>query len=230
MLVFGMLVDKLSKMTHFAPTIDEVSAEGIARLILHHVVRLHGVPREFVTDRDKRFDANFMRALCSLMGVQQSMSSAYHPQSDGQTERMNRVLEDMLRHYVKPTQVDWDEHLDMAEFAVNNSYQESIKMAPFKLVYGSCRLTPVTMDVAKRGNKPAADKLVTDLQSLLGEAKQSLSAAQSRQREQANKHRRDVDFNEQQEVLLSSKNIKLKGVGTPILMPRWLGLSRFSRR
>ena len=119
-----VFVDRLSKMVHFAPTITEVTAEGIAKLIMRNVVRLHGVPREIVSDRDTRFTAKFMRKLCELLGIKQSMSTAFHPQSDGQTERANRVLEDMLRHYVSPAQDDWDEHLSMAEFAVNNGYSE----------------------------------------------------------------------------------------------------------
>ena len=218
-----VFVDRMSKMVHFAPTTTEVSAKGVATLLRHHVLRLHGVPADLVTDRDKRFSAKFMRDLCKTLQISQSMSTAYHPQSDGQTERMNRVLEDMLRQYVNPTQDDWDQHLDMAEFAVNNSYSESIRTTPFEMVYGKLPLTPISMDRRLRGNNPAADSLAERLQKNLHQAKTSLQAAQQRMRTHADRRRREVHFSEGQQVMLSARNIKLKGVGTPKLLPRWLG-------
>ena len=127
-----------------------------------------------------------------------------------QTERMNLVLEDMLRHYVKPSQDDWNDHLDMAEFAVNNSYQESIKMSPFKLVYGKRLRTPTTLYKAKCGKNPAADQLVDTLQMLLAK-EQNLSVAQSHQHNQASKRRREVEFSENPEVLLSSRDVNYGG-------------------
>ena len=218
-----VFVDRLSKMVHVAPTTNEVTAEGIATLLRHHVVRLHGLPSELVTDRDPRFTAKFMRELCQTLGVKQSMSTAFHPESDGQTERMNRVLEDVLRHYVSPAQDDWDEHVDMAEFAINNSYQGSIRTTPFEMVYGKLAKTPITMDVRLRGMNPASDNLVERVRKNLQDARQCLENAQQRMCEQADKKRRRVDFKEGDMVLLRSKNIALKGVGTPKLMPRWLG-------
>ena len=143
---------------------------------------------------------------------------------------MNRILEDMLRHYVKPSQEDWDEHLDMAEFAINNSYQASIKMAPAQLVYGKRLPTPVTLAKVQGSSNPASDKFITDLQALLKEAKQNLNDARSRQQNQADKHRRHVEFAELDKVLLSSKNISLRGVGTPKLMPKWLGPFKVLRK
>ena len=88
---------------------------------MDHVVKHHGIPEYTVSDRDPRFTGHFMKALIQILGVKQRLSTAFHPQTDGQTECMNRTLEDMLRHYVAPHQLDWDEHLAMAEFAVNNS-------------------------------------------------------------------------------------------------------------
>jgi transposase InsO family protein len=103
-----VFVDRFSKMAQFVATTDQVSAKDFALLFRHHVLRLHGCPRDLVSDRDPRFTSNIFRELCALMGVQQNMSTAFHPQSDGQTERVNRVLEDMLRHFVGPLQDDWD--------------------------------------------------------------------------------------------------------------------------
>ena len=113
--------------------------------------------------------------------------------------------------------------MDMAEFAVNNSYQASLKMAPAQLVFGKRLPTPVTLAKVQGTSTPASDKFILDLQALLTEAKQNLNDARSRMQQQADKHRRHVEFASNDKVLLSSKNIQLKGVGTPKLMPKWLG-------
>lgn len=213
-----VFVDRMSKMVHFAATTNEVSAEGIASLL-----RLHGLPQELVTDHDPRFCAKFMKELCKTLQVGQSMSTAFHPESDGQTERMNLVLEDMLRQYVSPAQDDWDEHLDMAEFAVNNSYQSSIRTMPFEMVYGKLPYTPISMDQRMRGANPASDTLAERLQENLQNACKKLEAAQQRMREYADRHRRDVQFAVGDMVLLSSKNITLKGAQSRKLLSKWLG-------
>jgi len=97
-----------------------------------------------VTDTDSRFTSIFWQELQKCCGMQGHKSTSFHPQSDGQTERMNRVLEDMLRHYVSPLQDDWDDHLATAEFAINNSYQESVKNTPFRLNNGRDPRTPLS--------------------------------------------------------------------------------------
>jgi len=89
----------------------------------HQVIRLHGIPYEFVSAHDGRFTIRFMREVRRMLDIKQAMSTAYHPQSDGQTVRANRLLKEMLRHYVSPTHDDWDEHLDMAEMLGRNLCQ-----------------------------------------------------------------------------------------------------------
>jgi transposase InsO family protein len=96
---------------HYAATTTTVTAPQLATLFLHHVVRLHGVPQSILSDRDPRFTGHFWRALWSQLGTTLTMSSAYHPQTDGQTERANRTLEEMLRSRVNFEQSDWDDHL-----------------------------------------------------------------------------------------------------------------------
>ena len=115
------------------------------------------------------------------------MSSAYHPQSDGQTERMNRVLEDMLRHYCDPSQTDWDEHLSLAEFAVNNAIQASTRFTPFMLNSGQHPRTPTTIaelrDAYPNGRRknPAAEQKFVEMQRLKA-ARENLNGAQQRQK------------------------------------------------
>lgn len=217
-----VVVDKLTKMTHLIPTTVNVTGEETAKLYIDHVFKHHGVPEAIVSDRDPRFTSNFMTAFLKIINVKQRLSTAFHPQTDGQTERMNRTLEDMLRHYVGPIHDRWDEHLAMAEFAINNSYQESIKTTPFRLNYFRDPPTPLTLN---RDDKvPAATKLTEDMQMSLQAAKKALIAAQQRQKHYADTKRRPLSFKLGDEVLLSSKNLKtLQPHCTPKLLPKWLG-------
>eukprot|EP00983_Pelagomonas_calceolata_P036843 1134676-Pelagomonas_calceolata.AAC.2 len=98
--------------------------------------KLHGYPKHIVTYRDSRFTSIFWQELQKYCGMQGHYSTSFHPQSDGQTERMNRVLEDMSRHNVSPLHYDWDDHLATAQFAIRISYQESVKNTPFHLNNG----------------------------------------------------------------------------------------------
>ena len=117
--------DRLSKMVHLIATKDSSGAEEIARLFSDNVVRLHAVPHRIVSDRDAGFTFHLWASLCDHLGMDRTMSTALHSGTNGQTERCNRVLQDMLRHYVNPMHTDWDEHLTAVEFAIDNSYQES---------------------------------------------------------------------------------------------------------
>ena len=98
-----VFVDRLTKMVIFAPCHDTTNAEGLAQMFIEHVFRRFGLPEEFVSDRDSRFRSHFMTEVCRLVGIKQSMSTSHHPQTDGQTERTNRTLGEMLRHFVSPS-------------------------------------------------------------------------------------------------------------------------------
>lgn len=136
-----VFVDHLSKMVHLASTRKSVTAEGLAKLFMHNVLRLHGMAAELVTvetrDLQEVSFANYRRS--------KLLSTAYQPQSDGQTERYYRSLEDMLRHYVGRHQGEWVQHLVMAEVVINNSHHESIKTTPFMLNYGQRPHTPLQL-------------------------------------------------------------------------------------
>lgn len=131
-----VVVDYLTKMVHFIPCKESQTSEEVARILRREIIRLHGVPEGIVSDRDPKLMSNFMQDLMRCIGIKHAPSTAFHPQSDGQTERLNRVVQEMLRNYVSPLHDDWDEYLDLAEFAYNNSYHESIKTTPFRLTYG----------------------------------------------------------------------------------------------
>ena len=139
-----VFVDRLSKMTHLAATRDTVDSQVLARLMIDNVVRLHGVPAEWIFDRDVRVTSAFSQDFYSILKVRQRMSTAFHPKTDGQTERMNRVLEEMLRAFVAPSLDDWDQHLSLCEFAINSHENESVRKSP--LLYGSNPRVPATVD------------------------------------------------------------------------------------
>jgi len=221
-----VVVDRLTKMVHLIPTHTTVTAVETAHLFLNHVLKLHGFPANFVSDRDPKFRSIFWQELLRCCNCYGHMSSSYHPQSDGQTERTNRVLEDMLRHYVGPLHNDWDQHLACAEFAINNSYQESIKNTPFRLNYGRDPRTPMawTLKTPHQSSKlPTVEQLVADLKNNLARAKSALVAAQQRQKHYADTQRRHEEFAEGDQVMLSSRNLSMKMPGTPKFMPKWIG-------
>ncbi len=211
-----VFVDRLTKMVHFAPTTTKVDAEDTARLFLHNVVRLHGPPESIISDRGSTFNSTFFREFARLWGSRMAMSTAYHPQTDGQTERVNRVLEDMLRHYTNPLQDNWDDCLDAAEVAVNNSRHASINTTPFRLQYGFN--PPWSPGKVMRVND-WADRIQRGLQ----DAKQALAAAKDRQKLYADKKRRPLELRPGDRVMLSSKNLSLKSPGSAKLLPKWIG-------
>jgi hypothetical protein len=218
-----VVVDRLTKMVHLIPTYTSVKASEVADLFRNNVWKLHGDPKHFVTDRDSKFTSKFWQDLQRLLGISSHMSTAFHPQSDGQTERTNRILEDMLRHYVSPHQDNWDELLPCAEFAINNSYQESIKTTPFKLNTGREPRTKLSWSLKIPSKLPAVEEYISSMQNALAAAKSALHAAQQRQKSYADKKLRHVEFQPGEQVMLSTQNIRLKVPGTPKLMPKWLG-------
>ena len=125
-----VLVDRLSKYVHLVPTTSTVSAEGAACLYIDDVFCHHGLSRTNVSDRDPRFTAAFFKELFALLGTKLQMRSANHPQTYGQTERMNRVVEETLRAFVNHQQTNWDEVLPVCHFAINNSCQASTGVSP----------------------------------------------------------------------------------------------------
>ncbi|KAL4030794.1 hypothetical protein IC575_009046 [Cucumis melo] len=141
--VIWVVVDRLTKSVHFVPGKSTYTASKWAQLYMSEIVRLHGVPVSIVSDRDARFTSKFWKDLQTAMGTRLDFSTAFHPQTDGQTERLNQVLEDMLRACALEFSGSWDSHLHLMEFAYNNSYQATIGMAPFEALYGKCCRSPV---------------------------------------------------------------------------------------
>jgi hypothetical protein len=131
-----VVVDKLSKSAHFIPVKSTCKAIDIANIFMKEIFRMHGMPKEIVSNRDTKFTSNFWKSLMVGLETKFLFSTTYHPQTDGQTERVNQIVEDMLRMHVMHQPKKWEDYLPLVEFSYNNSYQESLKMSPFEVLYG----------------------------------------------------------------------------------------------
>ena len=222
-----VFVCRLTKMVHYVATRTNVTAPQLATLFMREVVRLHGVPEAILSDRDPRFTAHFWRAFWEQLGTTLTMSTAYHPQTDGQTENANRTLEVILRARVNFAQTDWDQHLAAAELAVNNAQQASTGFSPFYLNYGREVQLPLDHAVAALGpsSNPEAMARIRRLHVDLARAHTNLEKAQQRQAKYADRHRRAVTFKVGDKVLLSTAHLKLLGSEkrTPKFTYKYLG-------
>jgi predicted aspartyl protease len=222
-----VIVDRFSKMVHLVPCHNSLTAEDAAQLMRRELFRLHGTPSSFVVDRDKLWLSTFYTEWCRLLEIDITASSAFHPDTDGQTERMNRLLEEVLRHYVTPSHDNWDKLLDVAEYAINSGYNNSTKTTAFEIVYGYRPKSPfgrameAMTDTSK--SQPALDNL-RDRKAEFDRIRSLLQSAQDKQKEYADKRRRPVpDYKLGDTVWLSTKTVRLITTGTPKLLPRWVG-------
>ena len=126
-----VVVDRFTKMRHFVPCRTTTKAPDLANLFLHHVWKHHSLPQDIVSDRGPQFASDFWRQLCSRLGISPRLSTAFHPETDGQTERANQTMEQYLRAFVSHQQDDWSDWLPMAEFAANNQQSETTQTTPF---------------------------------------------------------------------------------------------------
>jgi Chromo (CHRromatin Organisation MOdifier) domain len=246
----AVFVDRLTKMVHLVPTFNELTAEQFARLFMENIVRLHGMPEEIVSDRDKLFTSEFWTQLCNVYGIQKAMSTAFHPQSDGQTERVNRVLEDTIRHYINPQQDNWDELLPCVEFTINNAKHSVTRMTPFQLNYGINPRSPAMVNFLSKGVAhtaqdehtlengrkimrrlvkeedmlPAALRFTQEMQQAMNEVRDLFKAAQDRAKAYADTKRTvAVPFKVGDMVLVKADNLNLKHAGCRKFSARKVG-------
>lgn len=183
-----VFVDRLSKMVHLAPCWNIFGAQEFAQIFVREIFSKHGLPQEIISDRGTQFTSKFFRTVSKLLGVKQCLSSSRHPQSDGQTERANCTLEDMLRHFVRPSQDDWDVKLPCCEFAINNAWNQDTGSTSFMLNFGEHPRSPVNVDVVCK--LPAADTFVGRVKAFIAHARESLLYAQQRMCDSADVKRR----------------------------------------
>ncbi|GJV08592.1 putative reverse transcriptase domain-containing protein [Tanacetum coccineum] len=210
-----VIVDRLTKSAHFLPMRETDPMDKLARLYLKEVVTRHGIPVSIICDRDPRFTSNFWRSFQKAMGTRLDMSTAYHPETDGQSERTIQTLEDMLRACVIDFGNGWEGHLPLIEFSYNNSYHASIKAAPFEALYGRKCRSPVCW--AEVGDaRLTGPELVHETTEKIVQIKQRMQAARDRQKSYADVRRKPLEFQVGDRVMLK--------------VSPWKGVVRFGKR
>ncbi|GJU72895.1 putative nucleotidyltransferase, ribonuclease H [Tanacetum coccineum] len=219
-----VVVDRLTKSAHFLPIRKNYGISKLAEIFRQEIVRLHGTPTSIVSDRDLKFTSRFWKGLQKAWGTRLKFSTAFHPQTDGQSERTIQTLEDMLRACALEWTGSWDEYLCLVEFAYNNSWHASIKAAPFELLYGRKCRAPICWDeVGERLIE--GPELIEITNEKVAVAKEKLKEARSRQKSYADKHRRDLEFQVGDRVFLKVspfRGVKRFGIKGK-LSPRFIG-------
>jgi transposase InsO family protein len=202
-----VVVDRFSKEVEFIPCNKTTTALDTAQLYLHNVWKNHGLPSSIVSDRGPQFASQVMRDLCKRLGIQLKLSTAFHPQTNGQTERMNRDLQQYLRLFTAEKQDEWVDWLPLAQFSYNTKKQASTQKSPFEVT----RSYVPRMGFEQRITKaPAAEKFTSIMKNTLAETKANLEKAQDRMKAQADKHRSIAPkYQIGDKVWLSTDNLKV---------------------
>ncbi|GJY17568.1 putative reverse transcriptase domain-containing protein [Tanacetum coccineum] len=210
-----VIVERLTKSAHFLPTKKKDSMEKLTRLYLKEIVCRHGVPVLINSDRDSYFTSRFWRSLQEALGTNLDMSTAYHPQTDGESERIIQTLKDMLRACVIDFGSSWDRHLPLVEFSYNNSYHASIKAAPYETLYGrKCRSHVCWSEVGD--SQLTSPELIRETTEKIVQIKNQLLEARSRQKSYMDKRAKPLEFEVGDMVLLK--------------VSPWKGVVRFRKR
>jgi len=202
-----VIVDWFTKANKYEAAHMELNSEGFAKIIRDRVVRDHGLPRRIIHDRDTQFMSKYIKELFTILGTKQNPSTAYHPQTDGQTERMNQNIEQYLRAFISYRQDDWKEWLSTAEFAYNNSIHAATQQTPFFLNYGQHPWTGE--DTRREVRNESAAIFAERMKKTRPDAKAALEQAVKRMKQSHDKHARPaIEYAIGDRVYLKSTNIK----------------------
>ncbi|GJS26139.1 reverse transcriptase domain-containing protein [Tanacetum coccineum] len=210
-----VVVDRLTKSAHFLAIREDYSTEKLAKIYVDEIVARHGVPVSIISDRDGRFTSRCWQTVQKALGTRLDMSTAYHPQTDGQSERTIQTLEDMLRACVIDFGGSWDVHLPLVEFSYNNSYHSSIRCAPFEALYGRKCRSPVLWAEIGEGSL-IGPELVQETTDKIVLIKEKLKAARDRQKSYADNRRKPLEFEVGDRVMLK--------------VSPWKGVIRFGKK
>jgi transposase InsO family protein len=219
-----VIVDKLTKYAIFIPTTTEIDEVSTAKLFFKHVVTHFGLPRQIITDRDSKWSGNFWEELCKIMGMTRSLTTAYHPQADGQTEIMNQILEIGLRTYIGTDLNEWDKYLDFLALSYNTSPHSATTFTPAFLLYGFDPTTPANASLPVQSpnqiNRPntankhdSLNENATEMQQEFhmyrSRAQEALKLGQITQQKYYNQGRLHREFNEGDYVLINPHTMRL---------------------
>jgi hypothetical protein len=208
-----VVVDRLTKQRHLIPCRTDVDAKDLADMFIREVFRHHGLPLTIISDRGPQFIAAFWKRLCERLGIDHRMSTPFHPQTDGQTERMNATMEQYLRAYVDYQQDDWNTWLPLAEFAANNQANESTTVSPFFALYGTDPRWQIDLSpAAPNDNGDLRARTVAQRLNEIHEfVRTALLDAQQRHSDQADRHREPAPrFLPGDLVWLNTKNMRTR--------------------
>jgi len=223
-----VVVDRFSKYVLFEPCKETITAEGLVETLTRRVVAEKGYPRQILSDRDGRVTAALFQEWAKKFGVELRTNTSYHSRANGQAERFNLVMENYLRAFVDPAMSNWDELLPIAQLAINNSYQESVQNTPFYLEHGRHPYIPGVTTLKRalvvRDERAAVRRhWQKPMRQVLAKAQESLKLATDRAKRRFDVHRRQKTFEPGDKVLLSTRNLKFKGVNCKKLGPRFIG-------
>ena len=215
-----VIIDLLTSMVHLVPSKQTYRATDIAELMFEAVYKLHGLPERIISDRDSLFTSRFWKRLHRLLGTELRMSSAFHPQTDGATERANRTVTQMIRQCVRPDQKDWVTKLPAIEFAINSARSSTTGFSPFQLNYGR---NPSPMIWRGQEEFPGVRKFAGKMKMAIMSAHDSIIAARMANTVQANRKRTEAKYKVGDLAYLSTKSISLPKGRARKLAPKYLG-------
>ena len=204
-----VVCDRFSKISHFVAMTEKTIVEGLARMFRDNMWKLHGLPESMISDRGLQFVVGLTRELNKMLGIETKLSTAYYPETNGQTERTNQELEQYLRIYVNHRQNNWAEWLATAEFAFNNKVYIATKISPFQVNYG--REPRIGFDIRKKRKNEKAEKFVKEMKERHEEARAALVKSQEKMKRQADRNRKEVEeYRVGDKVLISTKDFSKK--------------------
>ena len=221
-----VIIDQLTSMVHVVPSIQTYRATDIAELMFENVYKLHRIPERIISDRDSLFTSNFWKKLHQLIGTQLRMSLAFHPQTDGATERANRTITQMIQQYVHPDHKDWARKLPAIELAVNSARSSTTGFSPFQLNYGQ-NPSPMIWNVQEEF--PGVRKFAEKMKLAIMSAHDSIIAPRVSNTVQANRKCAPATYKIGDLVYISTKNISLPKGRARKLAPKFLGPFEITR-
>ncbi|GKE89733.1 putative reverse transcriptase domain-containing protein [Tanacetum coccineum] len=226
-----VIVDWLTKSAYFLPMREDYKMDMLARLYLNDIVARHGVPISIIYDHNSRCTSRFWQSMQEALGTRLDMSTAYHPQIDGQSERTIQTLKDMLRSCVLDFRGSWDVHLPLVEFSYNNSYHSSLRCAPFEALYGRKCRSPIMWAKVGEGHF-IGPELGQETTENISQIKDRLKVARDCQKSYADKRRKPLEFSVGEYVLLKVSPWKgvVRFVKKRKLAPRFVGPFEITKR
>ncbi len=204
-----VVVDKLSKRAHLIPLTTNHKSEDIAEVFYKEIYKHHGLPRKIISDRDTRFTSDFWKELAKILDIKLNLSTAFHPQTDGQSERMFRTIQEMIRCFVSHTQKDWKKYLPGLEYSYNNHLNDSTKISPFFLEYGQNPLSfPEILFTDDSVTDTEPKWFLENINKATKIARSSIQQANTRNADLQNTV--PYEFEVGEKVLLSTKHLPLK--------------------